>query len=191
MALFPPVLLGPSKQPHKVEIMSLPRKRKPTVLTVRPTNVTTRKRQPETAVIQPHGAGNESIAAWNARFTPAILVGGGLAIATWLASFAASYASTTASFWIGLLGLLATGAMIYRELFRAGLIPHWIVGVCVALAPLLLAGVFKILSVLLASFLNLPSFHFISPAFVAAIGVGLVIGAAAHCLGLLTPAHGR
>lgn len=171
--------------------MSLPRKRKPTVLTVRPTHITTKKRQPETVAIRPHSVGSESIAAWNAKFTPAILAGGGLAIAIWLASFAASYVSTTASFWIGLLGLLATGAVIYRELFRAGLIPHWIVGVCVALAPLLLAGAFKILSLLLASLLNLPSFHFISPVFVAAIGFGLVIGATAHCLDLLTPAHDR
>lgn len=170
--------------------MSIPKKRKPTVLTVRPINVTTRKRQPETAVIRPHSVGPESMAVWNARFTPAVLAGFGLALATWLASFAASYASTTASFWIGLLGLLATGAVIYRELFRAGLIPRRIVGVCVALAPLLLAGVFKV-QPLLASLLNLPSVHFISPVFVAAIGFGLVIGAAAHCMGLLTPAHGR
>lgn len=190
MALFPPVLLGLFKQQHKVEIMSLPRKRKPTVLTVRPTNVTTQKRQPETVAIRPHSAGPESMAAWNARFVPAILAGGGLAIATWLASFVASYASITASFWIGVLGLLATGAVIYRELFRAGLIPRRIVGICIALAPLLLAGIFKVLS-LLAGLLNFLSFHFISPAFLAAIGFGLVVGAAAHCLGLLTAAHGR
>lgn len=170
--------------------MSLPRNRKPTVLTVRPTNVTTNKRQPETVVIRPHSAGLESMAAWNARFVPAVLAGGGLAIATWLASFTASYTSITASFWIGLIGLLATGAVIYRELFRAGLIPRRIVGVCVALAPLLLAGVFKVLS-LLAGLLNLPSFHFISPVYVAAIGFGLAIGSAAHCLGLLTAVHGR
>lgn len=170
--------------------MSLPRKRKPTVLTVRPTNVTTKKRQPETVVIRPHSAAPESMAAWNARFVSAVLAGGGLAIATWLASFTASYASITASFWIGLIGLLATGAVIYRELFRAGLIPRRIVGVYVALAPLLLAGVFKVLS-LLAGLLNLPSFHFISPVYVAAIGFGLAIGSASHCLGLLTAAHGR
>ena len=189
--MFPPVLLGLSKQPHKVEIMSLPKKRKPTVLTVRPTNVTTRKRQPETAVLLPYGVGPESMAAWNARFMPAVFAGGGLAIATWLVSFATSYASTTASFWISLLGLLATGAVIYRQLFRAGLIPRRFVGVCVALAPFLLTGALKVLSLLLAGIFNLPSFQLINPVFVATIGFGLVIGAAAHCLGLLAPAHDR
>lgn len=160
--------------------MPLQRKREPEVFTVRPTSVTVRKRQPEAVVIRPRNAGPESMDAFNARFTPAVLAGGGLAIATWLVSFAISYASATASFWIGLLGLLVTGAAIYRELFRAELIPHWIVGACVAMAPFLLATVFKLLPLL-------P----IRPAFVAAIGFGLVIGAAAHCLGLLTPAHGR
>ena len=128
---------------------------------------------------------------WNARFIPAIVAGGSLGIATWLASSAVSYINPTAGFWIGLLGLLATGMVIYRELFRAGLIPRRIVGVCVALAPILLAGVLKILSLLLASLFNFPSFQFVSPVFVATVGFGLVIGAAAHCLGLLTPAHGR
>lgn len=158
--------------------MSQQQKREPAVLTVRPTSVTVRKREPETVVIRPRSSGPESLDAWNARFTPAVVAGGVLAIATWLASFAASYVSTPASFWIGLLGLLATGAAIYRELFRAELIPHWIVGVCIAVAPFLLAGVFKLM----------PLFS-ISPAFVVAIGFGLVIGAAAHCLGLLEPGH--
>ena len=160
--------------------MSLQRKHEPAVLTVRPTSVTVRKREPETVVIRPRRSGPESMDAWNARFTPAVVAGGVMAIATWLVSLAASYISTTASFWIGLLGLLATGAAIYRELFRAELIPHWIVGVCIALAPFLLAGVFKLM----------PLFS-ISPAFVAAIGFGLVVGAAAHCLGLLEPDHSR
>lgn len=158
--------------------MSLQRKHEPAVLTVRPTSVTIRKREPETVAIRPRRSAPESLDTWNARFTSAVVVGSGLAIATWLVSFAISYVSTPASFWIGLLGLLATGAAIYRELFRAELIPHWIVGVCIALAPFLLAGVFKLL----------PVFP-ISPAFVAAIGFGLVIGAAAHCLGLLKPNH--
>lgn len=160
--------------------MSLQRKHEPAVLTVRPISVTVRKRAPETVVIKPRRSGPESLDAWNARFKPAVVAGGVLAIATWLVSFAISYVSTTASFWIGLLGLLATGAAIYRELIRAELISHWIVGVCIALAPFLLAGLFMLLPVL-------P----ISSAFVAAIGFGLVIGAAAHCLGLLEPNHGR
>lgn len=170
--------------------MSLDKKSEPVVITVRPTSVAVRKRRPETVVVRPRSFGPEPTAAWNARFKPVVIVGGVLAIATWLVSFATSYASTTASFWISLLGLLATGAAIYRELFRAELIPHWIVGVCIALAPLLLAGVFKVLP-LLASLLNLPSFHLISPVFVAAIGCGLVIGAAAHGLDLLKPGHAR
>lgn len=158
--------------------MSLDKKSEPVVITVRPTNVAVSKRRPETIVVRPRSFGPEPIAAWNARFKPVVIVGGVLAIATWLVSFAASYVSTPATFWIGLLGLLATGAAIYRELFRAELIPHWIVGVCIALAPFLLAGVFKLM----------PLFS-ISPAFVVAIGFGLVIGAAAHCLGLLEPGH--
>lgn len=176
--MFPPVLLGLSKQPHEVEVMSLPQKREPAVLTVRPTRVIVRKREPESVVIRPRGTQPESMDAFNARFTPAVVTGAAMAITTWLVSFAASYASTTASFWLGMFGLLATGAAIYRELFRADLIPHWIVGVAVALAPFLLAGVFKLMPLLS-----------ISPAFVAAIGFGLAIGAAAHCLGLLEPGH--
>lgn len=170
--------------------MSLEKKSEPVIITVKPTSVTVRKRRPETVVIRPRRSGPGPIDDWNARFKPAVVVGGALAIATWLVSFTASFVSPPASFWISLLGLLATGAAIYRELFRAELIPHWIVGVCIALAPLLLAGVFKVLP-LLASLLNLPSFHLISPVFVAAIGCGLVIGAAAHGLDLLKPGHAR
>lgn len=160
--------------------MSLQRKHEPAVLTVRPTSITARKRRPETVVIRPRRSGSEPMNDWNARFKPAVIVGSVLTIVTWLVSFAASYVSTTASFWIGLLGLLAAGAAIYREMFRTELIPHWIVGVGIALAPFLLTSV-----------LNLLPFFSIDPGSVATLGLGLLIGAVAHCLGLLKPDHGR
>jgi len=160
--------------------MSLETKSEPVVITVRPTSVTVRKRRPETVVIRPRRSGPGPMDDWNARFKPAVIVGSVLTIVTWLVSLVASYFSTTASFWIGLLGLLTTGAGIYRELFRNELIPHWIVGVGVALAPFLITSV-----------LNLLPFFSINPGSVAVIGLGLLIGAVAHCLGLLKPSRDR
>ncbi len=160
--------------------MSTQGQRSPVVTTVRPTSVTVRKQKPETVVIKTGGPEPEPVTDWNSRFTPAVVAGGGLAIATWLASFAVSYVSPTASFWIVLLGLLATGAAIYRELFRAELISHWIVGAFVALAPFLLTSV-----------INLIPFISINRLYVAVIGLGLATGAAAHCLGLLKPSSYR
>ncbi|MGO1541441.1 MAG: hypothetical protein ACTHZI_01510 [Luteimonas sp.] len=154
--------------------MSTKDQRSPVVITVRPTSVTVRRRKPETVVIRTGGPEPESVTDWNSRFTPAVVTGGGLAIATWLASFAVSYVSPLASFWIVLFGLLATGAAIYRELFRAELIPHWIVGAFIALAPFLLT-----------SAINLLPFFAINRLYVAVIGLGLATSAAAHCLGLL------
>src|SRR5690606_22072778 len=160
--------------------MSAKDQRSPAIITVRPTSVTVRRQEPETIVIRTGGPEPEPVADWNSRFTPSVVTGGSLAIATWLASFAVSYVSPTASFWIVLLGLLAAGAAIYRELFRAELIPHWIVGVLVALAPFLFARV-----------INLLPFFSINRLYMAVIGLGLVTGAAAHCLGLLKPSPYR
>lgn len=156
--------------------MSAQDQRSPAIITVKPINVTAKRQEPETIIIRTGGPEPEPVADWNSRFTPAVVTGGGLAIATWLASFAVSYVSPPASFWIVLLGLLATGAAIYRKLFRAELIPHWIVGVLVALAPFLLASV-----------INLLPFFSINRLYMAVIGLGLVTGAATHYLGLLKP----
>lgn len=148
--------------------------RSPAIITVRPTSVTVTKREPESVVVRTRRPGPEPLDEWNARFTPAVVAGGSLGIATWLVSFAVSYVSPTASFGIVLLGLLATGTAIYRELFRAELIPHWIVGVGVALAPFLFISV-----------INLLPFISIDRVYTAVIGLGLTTGAAAHWLGLL------
>lgn len=155
--------------------MSAQDQRSPAIITVRPTRVIVRKREPET-VTRAGGPEPESVTKWISRFAPAIVTGGSLAIVTWLASFAASYVSPSVSLWIVLLGLLCTGAAIYCELLRAGLIPHWIVGAFIALAPFLVTGV-----------LNLLPFVSINRGYVAVLCLGLVTGAAAHYLGLLKP----
>lgn len=160
--------------------MSAQDQRSPAIITVRPTRVIVRKRELETVTIRAGGPQPESVTKWISRFAPAIVTGGSLAIVTWLASFAASYVSPSVSLWIVLLGLLSTGAAIYRELLRAGLIPHWIVGAFLALAPFLVAGV-----------VNLLPLVSINRTYVAVICLGLVTGAAAHCLGLLEPSPRR
>ena len=160
--------------------MSAQDQRSPAIITVRPTRVIVRKRELETVTIRAGGPQPESVTKWISRFAPAIVTGGSLAIVTWLASFAASYVSPSVSLWIVLLGLLSTGAAIYRELLRAGLIPHWIVGAFIALAPFLVTGV--------ANLLPLIS---INRTYVAVICLGLVTGAAAHCLGLFKPSPHR
>ena len=160
--------------------MSAQDQRSPAIITVRPTRVIVRKRELETVTIRAGGPQPESATKWISRFAPAIVTGGSLAIVTWLASFAASYVSPSVSLWIVLLGLLSTGAAIYRELLRAGLIPHWIVGAFLALAPFLVTGV-----------VNLLPLVSINRTYVAVICLGLVTGAAAHCLGLLEPSPRR
>ena len=160
--------------------MSAQDQRTPAIITVRPTRVIVRKREPETVTIRTGGLEPESVTKWISRFAPAIVTGGSLAIVTWLASFAVSYVNPSASLWIVLLGLLSTGAAIYRELLRAGLIPHWIVGAFIALAPFLVTGV-----------VNLLPLVSINRTYVAVICLGLVTGAAAHCLGLLEPSPRR
>jgi len=57
---------------------------------------------------------------------------------------------------------------------------HWIVGAFIALAPFLVTGV-----------VNLVPLVSINPTYVAVICLGLVAGAAAHCLGLLEPSPRR
>lgn len=160
--------------------MSAQDQRSPAIITVRPTRVIVRRREPETLTIRAGGPEPESVTKWISRFAPAIVTGGSLAIVTWLASFAVSYVSPSASLSIVLLGLLSTGAAIYRELLRAGLIPHWIVGAFIALAPFLVTGV-----------VNLLPLVSINRAYMALLCLGLVIGAAAHCLGLLKPSPDR
>jgi|GEM_PF-2411077 len=160
--------------------MSVRDQRSPAIITVKPTSVTVRRREPEAVTIRPGGREPESVTEWNCRFTGAIVTGGSLAIVTWLASFAVSYVSPSASLWIVVFGLLSTGAAIYRELLRAGLIPHWIVGAFIALAPFLVTGV-----------VNLLPLVSINRTYVAVICLGLVTGAAAHCLGLLKPSPHR
>lgn len=160
--------------------MSAQDQRSPAIITVRPTRVIVRKRELETVTIRAGGPQPESVTKWISRFAPAIVTGGSLAIVTWLASFAASYVSPSVSLWIVLLGLLSTGAAIYRELLRAGLIPHWIVGAFLALAPFLVTGVVNLLPLIS-----------INRTYVAVICLGLVTGAAAHCLGLLEPSPRR
>ena len=149
-------------------------------ITVKPTGVIVRRRAPETVTIRAGGPEPGSVTNWISRFAPAVVTGGSLTIVTWLASFAVSYVSPSTSLWIVLLGLLSTGAAIYRELLRAGLIPHWIVGAFIALAPFLVTGVVNLLPPVA-----------ISRTYVAVICLGLVIGAAAHCLGLLKPSSRR
>ena len=160
--------------------MSAKDQRSPAIITVRPTSVIVRRRRPETVTIRAGGPEPESVNNWISRFAPAIVTGGSLAIVTWLASFAVSYVSPSASLAIVLLGLLSIGAAIYRELLRAGLIPHWIVGAFIALAPFLVTGVVNLL----------PAIS-INRTYVAVICLGLVTGAAAHCLGLLKPSLHR
>lgn len=160
--------------------MSAQDQRSPEIITVRPTRVIVRRREPETVTIRAGGPEPESVTKWISRFASAIVTGGSLAIVTWLASFAVSYVSPSASLSIVLLGLLSTGAAIYRQLLRAGLIPHWIVGAFIALAPFPVTGV-----------VNLIPLVSINWTCVALICLGLVTGAAAHCLGLLEPSPHR
>lgn len=159
--------------------MSAKDQRSPAIITVRPTNVIVRGRKPKTVSIRAGGPEPESVATWISRFAPALVTAGSLAIVTWLASFAVPYVNPSASLAIVLLGLLSIGAAIYRELLRAGLIPHWIVGALIALAPFLVTGV-----------VNLPLIS-INRTYVAVICLGLVTGAAAHCLGQLLPSRRR
>lgn len=154
--------------------MSAQDQRSPAVITVRPTSVIVRRREPETVTIRAGSPEPESVTNWISRFASAIVTGGSLAIVTWLASFAVSYVSPSASLSIVLLGLLSTGAAIYRQLLRAGLIPHWIVGAFIAVAPSLVTGV-----------VNLLPLVSINRTYVTAVCLGLGSGTAAHCLGLL------
>lgn len=160
--------------------MSAQKQRSPAIITVRPTSVIVRRRKPETVAIRAGSPEPESVATWISRFAPALVTAGSLAIVTWLASFAVSYVSPSASLAIVLLGLLSIGAAIYRELLRAGLITHWIVGAFIALAPFMVTGVVNLLPVIS-----------INRTYVAVICLGLVTGAAAHCLGLLLPSRRR
>lgn len=145
--------------------MSPKDQRSPAVLTVKPT------------VIRIGPRDHSGIEDWHDRFTRPITVAATMGAATGLASFAVSFYSIVASFWLGVVGLLGTGAVLYRELCKAGLIPGRIVGLSLAAAPIVLSALFKLLPVLS-----------IDPAYVAAVGCGLLIGWAAQAIGLIPDA---
>lgn len=141
-------------------------KHAPAVITVKPT------------VIRIGQSEHRSIDDWHSRFTRTVTTATIMAIGTGLVSFALSYYDDTASFWLGIVGMLATGIAIYRELCRAGLIPGRIVGLSLAIAPIVLSCLFK-----------LAPLPFIGPAHVAALGCGLLVGWAAHAAGLFSDTH--
>ncbi|MGE8219839.1 MAG: hypothetical protein ACN6OU_08805 [Stenotrophomonas acidaminiphila] len=121
-----------------------------------------------------------SIAEFNARFAPALIAAAWCCGITWLLSFTTSFFNPTASYWIGIIGLLITGATMYRQLFRASVFHHRAVGLALATAPFAAA-------VAIAAFPPLPFLPSKLPlaAPVAAVGLGLVIGWVAHALGVL------
>lgn len=145
--------------------MSPQDKRPPVVVTVKPTII--RVGPPERSAIED----------WHSRFTRPITIAATMTVVIGLATFATSFYSSGASFWLGVVGLLTTGAVLYRELCRAGLVPGRIVGLSLAVAPILLSCLFKLLSLPL-----------IDPAYVAAVGCGLLVGWAAQTIGLISDA---
>lgn len=145
--------------------MSPKNERPPVVVTVKPTII--RVGPPEHSAIED----------WHSRFTRPITIAATMTVVIGLASFATSFYSSGASFWLGVVGLLTTGAVLYRELCGAGLVPGRIVGLSLAIAPILLSCLFKLLP-----------FPSIDPAYVAAVGCGLLVGWAAQTIGLISDA---
>ncbi len=136
--------------------------RSPVVVTVKPT------------IIRIGPPDNGGIEDWHRRFFRPVAIAAGMAAAVGFASFATSFHNSLASFWLGFVGSLATGAVLYRELRRAGLIPGRIAGLALAVAPMVPA-------LLLAS-LPIP---LLEPAYVAAVSCGLLTGWAAHAVGAI------
>lgn len=142
--------------------MSPKTKRSPVVVTVKPTII---------RIGPPDDGGIED---WHGRFIRPVAIAAGMAAAVGLASFATSFHNSLASFWLGFAGLLATGAVLYRELCRAGLVPGRIAGLALAFAPMVPG--------LLLALLPIPLFE---PIYVAAVSCGLLTGWAAHAIGAL------
>lgn len=145
--------------------MSQGNKHSPVVITVKPTVIRSGRPTPST------------IDDWHSRFTRTVVTAATMAAATGVVCFAVSYYDRSASFWLGIVGLLATGVAIYRELCRAGLISGRVVGLSLAIAPLALSCLFKLVA-----------FPLIAPAYLAAVGCGLLVGWAAHTAGLIADA---
>ncbi len=140
--------------------MSPRTKRSPVVVIVRPTII---------RIGPPDDSGIEN---WHGRFIRPVAIAAGMAAAVGLASFATSFHNSFAGFWLGFAGLLATGAVLYRELCRAGLVPGRIVGLALAVAPMVPA--------LLLTLLPIP---LLEPIYFAAVSCGLLAGWATHAVG--------
>ena len=136
--------------------------RSPVVVTVKPTII---------RIGPPDDGGIED---WHGRFIRPFAIAVGMAAAVGLASFATSFHDSVASFWLGFAGLLATGAVLYRELCRAGLVPGRIAGLALALAPMVPAFLLALLPIPL-----------LEPICVAAVSCGLLAGWAAHTVGVI------
>ena len=136
--------------------------RSPVVVTVKPTII---------RIGPPDDGGIED---WHGRFIRPFAIAVGMAAAVGLASFATSFHDSVASFWLGFAGLLATGAVLYRGLCRAGLVPGRIAGLALALAPMVPAFLLALLPIPL-----------LEPICVAAVSCGLLAGWAAHTVGVI------
>ncbi len=140
--------------------MSPKDKRSPVVVNVTPTII---------RIGPPDDGGIED---WHGRFIRPVAIAAGMATAVGLTSFATSFQNSLASAWLGVGGLLATGAVLYRELRRAGLVPGRITGLALAVAPMVPA--------LLLALLPIP---LLEPFYFAAVSCGLLAGWAAHAVG--------
>lgn len=142
--------------------MSTDKNKAPAVITIAPTRITT-------ISMEQNGCDT-----WHSRFVRPIVVATVMAGITWVVSVTASLVDTSASFWIGIAGMTATGLILYRELLRSGLVLNRIVGGALVLVTTPLPVAFSI-----APFLQ------VSPTLLAAISVGMAVGWLGHALGLL------
>ncbi len=142
--------------------MSTDKSKAPVVITIKPTRITTTSMEPR---------GSDT---WHSRFARPIVAATFMACITWIASSAVSLIDTSASSWIGIAGMLATGMMLYRELLRSGLVLNRIVGGALVLVTIPLPIAFSV-----APFLQ------VSPTLLAAISAGMAIGWLGHALGLI------
>ena len=142
--------------------MSTDKNKAPAVITIAPTRITT---------ISMEQNGSD---AWHSRFVRPIVAATVMAGITCVVSITASLVDTSASFWIGIAGMLATGMILYRQLLRSGLVPNRIVGGALVLVTTPLPVAFSIAPLLQ-----------VSPTLLAAISAGMAVGWLGHALGLL------
>lgn len=143
--------------------MSLRSKPAPTVITVRPTHIR--------AGVPSHTPTDD----FHHRFRRPIIATATTTLCTWLAYIITSQFSMRVAFYVAMMGMCATGIILYRELFRTGLARNRIVGALIVLITLPLPAVFTF-SPLSALGLN--------PNVFAAVSLGLAIGWMAHVLNI-------